>query len=300
MTSEGYDPDLFINENECEKYICAVCLCVMRNACDIGCNEGHNFCDECLTGLANSMSYDHAVSCPLCKQSVPIRYKRPNKFVNRLINELILKECENKCGTTNIKLGEYDTHLERLCPKKYSLCQYNCGFKGLTKYMNDHENGCKLKEFMTKDISTFVDEGKSDFEIASNIKKYFQNIYGPNTVVIVGSSGSIVGYNITYTQPFRRSVQYQGKDILIYQSLVKSNDTRGKIMNQAIFTSFCKGIIMDNENDITKIKKILSDVLKGKYIVMKDAQYEIASNYYCGHCCNVVLNNHRYTCVKIG
>ena len=300
MAQTGYDADLFTNQNECKKYICGICLGVMRNACDIGCNAGHNFCHDCLTELANnSMSYDQTVSCPLCKQSVPIRYKRPNKFVNRLINELSVK-CENKCGKTHIVLGEYDTHLERLCPKKYSLCQYKCGYKGLTKYIDNHEISCRLKEFMSKDISIFVNQYHANFTIASNIKNYFKNIYGENIIVMVGDIGRLGGYVATYIAPYKRRVQCQGKDILILYCTVDSNHTRGKIMDQAVFTSFCKGIIMDNDSDIQKIKAILSDVLDGKYLVTKDAQYEIASSYYCRHYCNVTINNHSYTCLRIG
>ena len=108
MAFEGYDTDMFCNDTECQKYVCAVCLCVMRDVYDIGCNEGHNFCKACLSGLQrNERIFDLTVSCPLCKESVPFWKKRPNKFVDRLINELIVTECKNKCGKKHVTLGEY-------------------------------------------------------------------------------------------------------------------------------------------------------------------------------------------------
>ena len=43
----GYDPSLFINQEEIEKYICPICQHVVKEAMNIGCGNNHIFCSKC-------------------------------------------------------------------------------------------------------------------------------------------------------------------------------------------------------------------------------------------------------------
>ena len=160
LKQDGYDPELFLNKHEYEKFLCSICLNVMNNPTDIGCNQGHNFCEMCINQLINH-SYHH-IKCPVCKQgNIKPILKKPNNFIKRLINDLIVKECEAKCGVKHIKLSDYIKHFQ---------------------------NECSLNYFKTKDLSPFITDNQSNIEIANNIKQCFEGIFGENTLVMVGDT----------------------------------------------------------------------------------------------------------------
>ena len=182
--------------------------------------------------------------------------------------------------------------------KHIEHCKYNCGYEGYKTRIHVHENDGLLKEFISTDLSTFVDEGKNNHEIATNIKNCFGNIYGGNILVMVGDTrrmGAV--WNLKYEKPYKRYEKCKGKHIYIYK-LLESKHVE-PVMDFNAFSSFCKGLIMDNIH-ILKICNILGTVLKGKYMVIKDLTCEIATFCYHAHYCELNIGKHTYTCFRSG
>eukprot|EP01084_Bolivina_argentea_P000252 484_1 len=120
----GYDPSLFINEKEVNKYLCAICQHVVKNAIDCGCGNKHIFCENCfniyydlnyndydnnfiLYGIGNedwNISNDHntwnpnkikkqLIKCPLCQCIVKQSYTIKLPLIDKIINNNLLVKC---------------------------------------------------------------------------------------------------------------------------------------------------------------------------------------------------------------
>ena len=306
----GYDEGLFVNQHNCKRYECGICLCVIHIPMDIHCTESHHFCQQCILKLPKN--YNNTVTCPICRQRVPFKRIKINKFVQRLMNdELIIKACKYNCGMNHIKLGKYIQHLKHGCPNEYIQCKYKCNNNIMRKDIIKHEQVCPLKEFFEKDLSPFIVANKTNMEIAQNIKKSYENIYGKNIIVFVSDINTETDpnyiYYLMYTKPFQRQVtNLKSKNIDIYKikcSMINTDKPpKPKIMKNDYFSSFVKGLVMDkyinNENNLSLIRKILTDVFGGAYLIAKNYN-GIACDCFDDHHCKFTINNDEYQSIKI-
>ena len=148
----GYDPSLFINQEEIEKYICPICQHVVKEAMNIGCGNNHIFCSKCFEiyqnmneeddisdnnvlyyGVGNSdwnMSNDptkwnpntikmkSTIKCPLCQNVTREWMSQKLPCVDEKIrNELIIK-CPLETNSCQWKgtLSKLDAHQSETCP----------------------------------------------------------------------------------------------------------------------------------------------------------------------------------------
>jgi len=149
----GYDPSIFIDEEEANKYICPICQHVLRDAIDIGCGNRHTFCNDCFQTYynLNYEDYDNnyvyygignedwsvssnpelwnpnkckphtLVHCPLCKSKV--KHNDNRQFQRMLvIDEKIANELLIRCS--NHDLCEWNGRLTELASHKVVECEY--------------------------------------------------------------------------------------------------------------------------------------------------------------------------------
>ena len=57
--SVGYDPSIFIKQEEINKYLCSICQHVLKDAIDIGCGNKHIFCNSCFKIYYDLNYQDH-------------------------------------------------------------------------------------------------------------------------------------------------------------------------------------------------------------------------------------------------
>ena len=294
----GYDCELFVNQDLCQKYECAMCLCVMKNPMDINCNESHNFCKNCIDEL--SQNYNNTIVCPLCQQNVKLRGMKVNKFVQRLMyNELIVKSCIHKCSLKHIKLGVYVKHLNDGCPNELIPCQYKCNTKIMKKNMLNHKLLCKNRELMELNISNFIKPGYSNFQIAEAIRGALQKPNDGNIVVVVSNENEEWGHvSVSSMIHFKRKLTCNGKKIQIRKVIeTELNIDKMEIMNQDIFTSFVKGLIIDGKTS-KEIRHILHNIFGGVYLIARNIA--IACDYFGDHECKFMIHDYKYACLRVG
>merc|ERR1719411_107101 len=57
----GYDPSLFVNQQEIDQYICPICQHVVKEALNVGCGNNHIFCAKCFE-IYHDMNRDDDIS----------------------------------------------------------------------------------------------------------------------------------------------------------------------------------------------------------------------------------------------
>eukprot|EP01083_Nonionella_stella_P089601 250050_1 len=94
---------VFVDTEASKKFQCSVCYEIFKNPVQIGCDD-HIFCEDCITStithsfLTMSGGSGTAVRCPICRASCEASSIRRVKFVERQINDLLVK-CPNHAIT---------------------------------------------------------------------------------------------------------------------------------------------------------------------------------------------------------
>ena len=293
----GYDPELFVNQDLCQKYECGICLCIMKDPMDINCNESHNFCKDCITEL--STNYDNTIPCPLCNQNIRLERIKVNKFVQRLMNDqLVVKACEHKCGLKHIKLGVYVKHLMGGCPNELIKCEYNCGLEIPKKNVAKHKSGCKNRILMEFNVSPLIKGHLSNIQIAKSIKTSLeQESYSNIVVLITNSHKKNWSYNFNGERNFKREIRCKGKMIRIRKMTSKMmNDDKFAMIKSDILQSFVKGFIIDGKK-LKEIKETFQNIFGGRYLITKNmaVSCDVVGNLEC----QFKINDNQYSFIRV-
>eukprot|EP01083_Nonionella_stella_P075317 204692_1 len=175
----GYDPSLFVDQERVNRYICAICQHVVKDATDIGCGNKHIFCSNCfsiyndlnrkdndnnfvLYGVGNEdwNTYNDPriwnpnniqtkyMKCPLCCEAITESFVQHVARIDEIIcNELIVQcplsldmdETSNDCCDWNGKLCELDQHQTTNCQYQSIQCAL-CSYESPLKSMQNHIN----------------------------------------------------------------------------------------------------------------------------------------------------------------
>eukprot|EP00485_Elphidium_margaritaceum_P007990 CAMPEP_0202702888 /NCGR_PEP_ID=MMETSP1385-20130828/15812_1 /ASSEMBLY_ACC=CAM_ASM_000861 /TAXON_ID=933848 /ORGANISM="Elphidium margaritaceum" /LENGTH=175 /DNA_ID=CAMNT_0049360635 /DNA_START=38 /DNA_END=562 /DNA_ORIENTATION=- len=127
LESCGYDPALFLDQEQIQHYLCAICQHVVKDAVEIGCGHRHIFCHGCTVAYYDLMYEDvdnnyvyygvenddwswssnpevwhpnkcrarTAIKCPLCKSKVDKKeFKKLGQIDEKILNALFV-QCDN-------------------------------------------------------------------------------------------------------------------------------------------------------------------------------------------------------------
>eukprot|EP01084_Bolivina_argentea_P277472 473707_1 len=86
--------NLYVDLKAAKELQCAICLDIMDHATEVGCNEGHIFCQTCVDTLKESTRSTRITHCPLCRGQCNESRIHHVKHIDRQINSLKVK-CKN-------------------------------------------------------------------------------------------------------------------------------------------------------------------------------------------------------------
>eukprot|EP01083_Nonionella_stella_P082855 228855_1 len=87
---------VFVNPEAAKTFECAICYEILKKPVQIGCSD-HVFCKGCIKKVVSPET--QSIRCPICRVSCKTKSIRRVKFVERQINNLLVK-CPNHVITT--------------------------------------------------------------------------------------------------------------------------------------------------------------------------------------------------------
>eukprot|EP01083_Nonionella_stella_P221039 790182_1 len=87
---------VFVNPGAAKTFECAICYQILKKPVQMGCND-HVFCKGCIKKVVSPET--QSIRCPICRVSCKTKSIRRVKFVERQINNLLVK-CPNHVITT--------------------------------------------------------------------------------------------------------------------------------------------------------------------------------------------------------
>eukprot|EP01083_Nonionella_stella_P131844 400807_1 len=81
----------FVDADAAKNFECVICFDMFKEPVQIGCND-HIFCRRCITSMIHPES--NTIKCPLCRVRCKASSIRGVKFVQRQMNQLLVK-CPN-------------------------------------------------------------------------------------------------------------------------------------------------------------------------------------------------------------
>lgn len=307
MSTEcGFDLDMFDDKKKAEEYLCAICLDVMNNPYEIGCNQQHMYCKVCLDDLIDA-SYNNKIKCPQCAQeNIQSSSIRQAKYSNRMIISLKVT-CDHKdCNETNITLSNLSHHKTS---HTFIKCPQKCGENVLKKNIKNHYKTCHMSIFFHTNLNTLINKLKSDFENGKIIRKYFEKYYKDRTLsqmcVLFTDSNKIIHIALTHEPPFRRIIYVGGKYVEIWKIGINVGDfTKGAILNERQFSWLVKGLIEDfiieNGKSLKDAKNELEKLLGGTYFIGRNVHQSCVMRAILGHSCIYKIGGDTYLVTRIG
>jgi WD40 repeat protein len=139
MDFGGHEKEIFLDQKEAEKYICAFCTAVIKDAVETKC--GHLFCDSCMKESLKRHNY----KCPIDNKFVMEHMIHPAYFIRRELNNLEVKCINNEKGCEwKGSLIKIPTH-EEICLYKEEKCAL-CSMKMFKKDIKTHnDDECKYR-----------------------------------------------------------------------------------------------------------------------------------------------------------
>ncbi len=135
--------------------ICSICRTPFDDPCCTSCGE--TFCRKCITHWIEA----EKGSCPHCRQTLSTNTlnKVPRPLQNML--DRLRVKCTT-CGQTELQRGNFDDHIEKLCPKMVIPCRsadIKCPWTGQRDQLNQHLVDCRF-ELMRPVITQFIAENQ--------------------------------------------------------------------------------------------------------------------------------------------
>ena len=122
--------------------ICNICMTPFTDpVCCTSCGE--TLCRKCIAYLIE-MRKD---SCPNCRQKIMItRLNNASRPLQSMLDQLDVK-C-TVCGQTNIQRGNFNDHIDRVCPKMVVSCSASdikCPWRGQRDQLHRHLINCQFE-----------------------------------------------------------------------------------------------------------------------------------------------------------
>ncbi len=135
--------------------ICYICRAPFNDPCCTSCGE--TFCRKCITHWIEA----EKGSCPHCRQTISINAlnKVPRPLQNML--DRLRVKCTT-CGQTELHRGNFEDHIEKVCPKMVIPCRsadIKCPWTGQRDQLNQHLVDCRF-ELMRPVITEFIAENQ--------------------------------------------------------------------------------------------------------------------------------------------
>ena len=89
--AEGFDPERFVQKDLAERFVCSICLCVVRDPTQ--CKREHFFCKQCVTpALRAQADMYHATTCPECRCPMdPEQLPEPSRLIKYVHSSLKIR-----------------------------------------------------------------------------------------------------------------------------------------------------------------------------------------------------------------
>eukprot|EP01084_Bolivina_argentea_P019324 35940_1 len=167
-----HEPELFLEKNYSEDFICVICQCICNTPYDIGCKNGHIYCKTCLNAFFEEATHG---KCPQCQDNVNRYGTRINHFALRLLLKLRIlcpfsaTQCHDEKQIDMYQcewIGCYSDIIEHLKSKcKYGTFINNATIQAIRdKYnINDNVNNNNIN---TKQTNINNNINKSIWEIS--------------------------------------------------------------------------------------------------------------------------------------
>ena len=131
MNEESIDPEL----------ICSICQTPFNDPCCTSCDE--TYCRKCITYWIQTGNR----SCPHCRQTLSIdTLRQVPRPLKSMLDQLQVK-CM-VCEQTELERGNFDDHIQKLCPKMVVACRavdIQCSWTGQRDQLNQHLAGCQFE-----------------------------------------------------------------------------------------------------------------------------------------------------------
>ena len=123
MSQSSEDPGYEWQDQQRSKvYDCSICLSTPDNPASIGCPNGHFFCHQCITDVANS-AVGPTFPCPHCRAVCSRHNIRPMPEMMQIINNepisCTARDDNGVCGWSG-------------CYSDFAMHQSQCGFEQVT------------------------------------------------------------------------------------------------------------------------------------------------------------------------
>eukprot|EP01083_Nonionella_stella_P082854 228853_1 len=153
---------VFVNPEAAKTFECAICYEILKKPVQIGCSD-HVFCKGCIKKVVSPET--QSIRCPICRVSCKTKSIRRVKFVERQINNLLVK-CPNHVITTRkaqylngLKNGddeEESAHKDDPENAEEDVDQHVCGHKRKREH-DDTENITNKKRKLNDEFEELCD-----------------------------------------------------------------------------------------------------------------------------------------------
>lgn len=132
----GFEKEIFLNPDKIDKFICPVCLQIIRDWTIDPC--GHSFCNECVISWINANP-----TCPISKKPLALKNLIKHPGLEAEMKKLAVRcvHLEEGCAWTGL-LEDYPSHLEAECDFEGELCPDKCGAVYPAKTRQEHKKVC--------------------------------------------------------------------------------------------------------------------------------------------------------------
>jgi len=126
-----------------ENYKCTICNEPFKNPVTTSCD--HTYCQECIEHWLNE---GHS-TCPTCRHFLSMNDLKAvtTRLVLNILDRLLVKCSE--CGQSGIQRGNFNDHINKLCPKGTIVCSASdikCPWSGPRDQLQNHLNTCSYEQ----------------------------------------------------------------------------------------------------------------------------------------------------------
>jgi hypothetical protein len=137
ITTYDYIDEAYIDP----ELICSICHSPFKDPCCAPCGE--TFCRECITQWIETRN----TSCPICQKNLSLdALTQPTRMVRNMLDRILVMCIV--CGETDLQRGNFNDHIEKVCPKIVVSCpsaDIKCLWTGQRDQLNQHLLDCRFE-----------------------------------------------------------------------------------------------------------------------------------------------------------